>query len=38
MVPSYDAIIAIQQALENVGERYNAKPDGWGSFGNGEAK
>jgi hypothetical protein len=34
MVPSYDAIIAIQRTLEDVGRPYNAKPDGWGSFGN----
>ena len=34
MIPSYDAIIEIQNTLENIGRPYNAKPDGWGSFGN----
>ncbi len=34
MVPTYEAIIAIQKNLEDVGRAYNAKPDGWGSFGN----
>ncbi len=34
MVPSYDAIVSIQETLENLGRTYNAKPDGWGSFGN----
>jgi hypothetical protein len=34
MVPSYDAIIGAQETLADIGRRYNAKPDGWGSFGN----
>jgi hypothetical protein len=34
MLPSYDAIIAVQKMLEEIGAPYNAKPDGWGSFGN----
>jgi len=34
MVPSYDAIVTVQKTLEDVGRPYNAKPDGWGSFGN----
>lgn len=34
MVPTYDAIVSIQGTLEKVGRPYNAKPDGWGSFGN----
>ena len=36
MVPSYNAIIAVQQTLENAGRAYNARPDGWASFGNAE--
>jgi hypothetical protein len=35
MVPAYDAIVAIQKKLEDIGLPYGAKPDGWGSFGNG---
>lgn len=34
MVPSYEAIIENQKILERAGQPYNAKPDGWGSFGN----
>ena len=34
MVPSYDAMIAVQNTLEDLGRPYAAKPDGWGSFGN----
>jgi hypothetical protein len=34
MIPSYDAIIEVQRTLEELGRPYNAKPDGWGSFGN----
>jgi hypothetical protein len=34
MVPSYDAILAVQQTLEEIGKAYSARPDGWGSFGN----
>jgi hypothetical protein len=34
MVPTYDAMIAVQKMLEEVGRPYNAIPDGWGSFGN----
>ena len=36
MVPSYEAIIEVQRILEKTGKPYNARPDGWGSFGNGE--
>ena len=35
MVPSYKAVIEIQRTLEKIGKPYNAKPDGWGTFGNG---
>jgi hypothetical protein len=35
MIPSYDAIIDIQNTLEEIGRPFNAKPDGWRSFGNG---
>lgn len=34
MIPSYDAVVAVQKTLEDVGRPYNAKPDGWGTFGN----
>jgi hypothetical protein len=34
MVPTYDAMIAVQKTLGDIGRLYNAKPDGWGSFGN----
>jgi hypothetical protein len=34
MVPAYDAIVEIQRMLDDLGRPYNAKPDGWGSFGN----
>jgi hypothetical protein len=34
MVPSYDEIVSIQETLDQVGRPYNAKPDGWGTFGN----
>ncbi|HEY3787713.1 MAG TPA: ribonuclease E inhibitor RraB, partial [Urbifossiella sp.] len=36
MVPDYDAIIRIQRTLEEIGRPLNAKPDGWGTFGNTE--
>jgi hypothetical protein len=32
MVASYDAIVSIQQTLEQMGRPYDAKPDGWGSI------
>lgn len=35
MIPSYDAIIRIQDTLEDIGRPFNATPDGWGSCGNG---
>jgi hypothetical protein len=38
MIPSYDAIIDVQKTLGDIGRPYNAKPDGWGSFGNAEDK
>jgi hypothetical protein len=34
LIPTYDEIIGIQNLLEVVGRPFNAKPDGWGSFGN----
>jgi hypothetical protein len=34
MVPSYDAIMAIQEILAELGSPFKARPDGWGSFGN----
>jgi hypothetical protein len=34
MIPSYDAIVAVQETLERIGRPFHAKPDGWGSFGN----
>ncbi len=37
MVPSYDAVVAVQRALEQAGRTFNARPDGWGSYGNAEA-
>ena len=33
--PAYDEIVSIQETLETAGRPYNAKPDGWGTFGNG---
>jgi hypothetical protein len=38
MIPTYDEIVAIQESLEEAGRAYNAKPDGWGSFGNAGSK
>jgi Regulator of ribonuclease activity B len=34
MVPSYDALVDLQDMLEELGRPYGAFPDGWGSFGN----
>jgi Regulator of ribonuclease activity B len=34
MVPTYDAMIAVQESLAEMGRPFNAFPDGWGSFGN----
>jgi Regulator of ribonuclease activity B len=34
MVPSYEAMIATQKTLAELGQPYGARPDGWGSFGN----
>jgi hypothetical protein len=34
MIPSYNEIVSIQRTLENIGNLYNAKPSGWGSYGN----
>ena len=34
IVPAYDEIVSIQETLETAGRPYNAKPDGWGTFGN----
>ena len=36
MVPSYDAIIAIQEELAGLASKFDGFPDGWGSFGNGD--
>jgi hypothetical protein len=34
MIPTYEAIIGAERILRQLGSRYNAKPDGWGTFGN----
>jgi hypothetical protein len=35
MVPAYEAMMQTQRLLEEVGKPFGARPDGWGSFGNG---
>ena len=34
MVPSYSSLIREQEWLAEAGIRFQAKPDGWGTFGN----
>ena len=34
MVATYESITEIQKTFEELGGPYNAKPDGWGTFGN----
>ena len=34
MISTYEAVIEIQKELEKLGAPFNAKTDGWGSFGN----
>ena len=34
MIPSYNAMIDTQAILKEAGRPFDAKPDGWGSFGN----
>ena len=38
MVASYDGVVSVQRTLEDIGRPYNAKPDGWGSFGNADIR
>ncbi len=38
MIPTYEAVIEIQNKLEELGAPFNARPDGWGSFGNAQRK
>lgn len=35
MLATYENVIAIQKELANIGQRFGAVPDGWGTFGNG---
>lgn len=37
MLPSYESIVSIQELLKELGEKFGARPDGWGTFGNGVA-
>ena len=36
MIPTYDAIVASQDQLDEAGKPFGAKSDGWGTFGNSE--